>query len=227
MAVFGSEAEPGFAALIGDVVSSRTSPDRSRLQRRLLQEMEELNDRIGPGLASPLALTGGDEVQGLLARPEDAVEIVVGLSEAIFPERLVFGLGYGALSTEIYPDVARIDGPCFHRARSGLGELGDDGWLTARGFDPAEDRAVTALFALMGAIRARWTEKQLAYARAARRRPQKKVAEEFGVSPSTVSESLKASSFVIVRVGEEAARELLRQFGHTAESEGRSAEEPK
>lgn len=62
MAVFGSEPEPDLGTLIGDVVSSRTSPDRSRLQCRLLQEMEELNDRIGPGWASPLALTGGDEV---------------------------------------------------------------------------------------------------------------------------------------------------------------------
>lgn len=39
------------------------------------------------------------------------------------------------------------------------------------------------------------------------------VAAGFGVSPSVVSESLKAASFAAVREGELAAREALIEFG--------------
>lgn len=217
MVEFGSGTERQYAALIGDVVSSRHASDRRALQRRLIQEIDALNDRWSSALVTPLTLLRGDEVQGLVRRPEIVVDLVVGLSEAIFPELLLFGLGYGTLSTEVDRDIGNIDGPCFHRARSALQGVKRAGWLGALGFGPADDAVLTALFTLMSAIRARWTDKQLAYARAARRMPQKRVAKELGVSPSTVSESLKASSFAALEQGEEAAKLLLRQFGSRGE----------
>ena len=227
MGEFGLGAEVSYVALIGDVVGSRRSPDRRALQRRLRLGIEGINTRMGGRLSSPLALYGGDEVQGLLARPEGCVEIVVELSETIFPERLVFGLGYGTVSTELSPEVAQIDGPCFHRARSALEDVRGETWLKASGFGATTDTALTALFGLMAAIRSRWTEKQQIYVRAARRTSQKLVAEELGVSPSTVSESLRASSFAAVREGEQAARVLLAQFGPEDESAVDSGEQPK
>lgn len=227
MSQFGAEAESQFAALVGDVVSSRSSPDRSRLQQKLLQEIERLNRCFKVAFASPLALTSGDEVQALMAQPEAAVSVVVSLTEAIAPERLIFGLGYGELSTDIYPNVTQIDGPCFHAARSALQEKDADPWLIARGFGQSEDDVLTSLFTLMKAVRSRWTEKQLGYVRAVRQKPQKEVAAEFDVSPSTVSESLKASSFTAVLEGEKAARQLLRDFGSQTESSTNSGKRPK
>ena len=227
MGEFGLESEVSYAALIGDVVGSRRSPDRRALQRRLRYGIEKVNTDLGGWLSSPLALYGGDEVQGLVARPEACVEIVVGLSEAIFPECLVFGLGYGTVSTELSPDVAEIDGPCFHRARSALEDVRGEAWLKASGFGATTDMALTTLFGLMAAIRSRWTEKQQIYVRAARHKSQKSVAEELGVFPSTVSESLRASSFAAVREGEQAARVLLTQFGPEDESAVDSGEQPK
>lgn len=227
MAEFGEKSERKFLALIGDVISSRTSLDRAELQRRLLRKIESMNARWSPSLASPIALFKGDEVQALAKEPEAAVDIVLGLSEAIHPERLVFGLGYGRLSTELSPDVASIDGPCFHLARSALDDTGGELWVIARGFDVDTDRVLTTLFTLTGAIRSRWTKKQLLYARAARHKPQKEVAAQFGVSPSTVSESLKASSCAAVHEGEETARHLLRRFGLETESGMDSVKEAK
>jgi hypothetical protein len=218
MVEFGSGAEQEYVAVIGDVVGSRNTPNREALQHSLVHELDALNGRFREALVSPLALFKGDEVQALIGKASVTVDLVVGLSEAIFPERLSFGLGYGELSTKIDQDVARTDGPCFHRARSALEAAKTDDWLIARGFGPVEDSVLTALFSLMGSIRERWTKKQLAYARAARTMSQKGVAAEFGVVPSTVSQSLKAALFTQVLRGEDAARGLLGQFGRKAES---------
>lgn len=227
MSEFGSGTESRLAALIGDVVGSRHLENRSKLQRRLLAKTRELNRRLRAPLVGDLALIRGDEVQGLLRHPDCAVDIVWELSEAIFPARIVFGLGFGSISTDLYADVTQIDGPAFHRARSALEEVATDGWLVAHGFGESEDFVLTTLFTLMQAIRARWTEKQLGYVREARRRAQKEVAQHFGVSSSTVSESLKASAFQAVLEGEEAARRLLRHFGSRTESGESSVERPK
>ncbi len=217
MVEFGSGTELSYVAVIGDVVGSRHTPDRAALQRKLVREIDSLNGRFREALVSPLGLFKGDEVQALLGQPSVAVDLVVGLSEKIFPERLSFGLGYGGVSTEIHRDVARTDGPCFHRARSALEDAKVDDWLIARGFGPVEDSVLTALFSLMGSIRGRWTEKQFAYAKAARAKSQKSVAEEFDVYPSTVSQSLKASLLSQILRGEDAAKILLARFGPRAE----------
>lgn len=45
MVEFGPGTERQYAALIGDVVSSRRALERAALQRRLVQEIDALNDR--------------------------------------------------------------------------------------------------------------------------------------------------------------------------------------
>ena len=55
-----------------------------------------------------------------------AIDVVVALSDAIAPEEMIFGVGFGPLSTRIDPDVARMDGPCLHRAREALDEVNGD-----------------------------------------------------------------------------------------------------
>ncbi len=218
MTEFGSRGESAYAALIGDVVDSRKSPNRKELQKCLLVEIRKLNKFAGKAFLSPLALTAGDEVQVVLNEPEKIVDIVVGLSDAVAPETLIFGLGYGALSTEVDPNVARMDGPCLHRARAALREAQTGGmWLAARGFGEAEDRIISSLLNLIFAVRGRWTSKQRKYAQAARTKPQKDVAAEFGRVPATVSESLKAAFFSVVLEGEKEARRILENFGSRAE----------
>ena len=227
MAEFGSRAESEYVALIGDVVDSRNSSDRKGLQERLLREIHRLNRSDDGAFLSPLALTAGDEVQVVLTRPENVVDVVVALSDAIAPEKIIFGVGFGALSTQLDSDVARMDGPCLHRAREALGEVKTDRWLVARGFGAVLDQVLSAVFNLIYSVRSRWKPKQLSYARAARSdREQKEIAAEFGVNPSVVSESLKASSFSVVQEGERAARHLLEEFGSRAESALNSGKEP-
>ncbi len=225
MVRFGPKTESLHVALIGDLVASRELSDRGRVQRRLKAILEDLNLRLGrKSLAAPLALTAGDEFQGLLRSPDAAVAILVRLAEDLFPLRIIYGLGRGTLSTPVGRQVAALDGPCFHRARGAIEIARAQGrWLVADGFGAPSDQILSSLFRLMDAIRAGWTEKQMRYAREARGMLRKDVAARFKVSPSVVSESLKASSFDAVRDGEEAARALLASFGVPTESVAASA----
>lgn len=219
-------------ALIGDVVGSRELDDRAEMQRRLEDLMEALNHRFwdggdpGVGLAAPMRLTAGDEIQALLRVPEPAVEIVVTIADALYPVEVVWGLGMGALTTDLVEDVALVDGPCFHHARAAVEDAANRGtWLQARGFPAPFSDALSALFRLMGAVRARWKPAQMRYVRSARDRPQTEVAQMHGVDESTVSKALQAARFRDVETGEEAARRLLAWIADAAsvDSDGETA----
>ncbi|MGH7541380.1 MAG: SatD family protein [Gemmatimonadota bacterium] len=206
---------PVFFALIGDIVGSRDLPDRAVFQRELRDLVDELNAELeAEAIAAPLKLTAGDEIQALLARPDAAVDILVRIADRLHPASIVWGLGRGALATDLDPDVSALDGPCFHRARDALGAAARDGaWLRLEGFARPHDAALAALFRLMGGIRARWTEVQARYVRAVRTRLQREVAEQLGVSEPAVSKALASAQFTTVEEGERAARALLRWLG--------------
>ncbi|MFT7462374.1 MAG: hypothetical protein ACI9EF_000714 [Pseudohongiellaceae bacterium] len=86
-------------------------------------------------------------------------------------------------------------------------------WVVFQGFDTVDDRTLTSLFELMGAIRVEWTSKQSLYTvelRSLGKRIQ--VARKMRVSPSVVTESLQLSRFDAILNGEEAARLVLGRF---------------
>ncbi|MFW6174434.1 MAG: SatD family protein [Chloroflexota bacterium] len=203
-----------YVALIGDIAGSRELQDRAETQHRLQEQIALVNGDLSASgaIAAPLALTQGDEIQALLRAPEAAVDIIVRLSDELFPLRIRHGLGLGGLSTAPGPpwEVGSLDGPAFHLAREAIESAWEGGhWVVTRGFGEVSDLAADALFGLMDAVRSGWTEKQAAYSRDARRMMQKDVAARHGVRPSVVSESLKASSHAAVIAGEQAARALL------------------
>lgn len=221
-------AEPPVLALIGDLVASREHPRRQEVQAELRRKLAALDEDLGPDvLGAPIALGAGDEVQALLRVPSHAVRVVQELTDHLqtaplehgpLEQEIAFGLGWGALSTGPLPppparaeSTALLDGPCFHAARTALERAQKQRlWVACGGLGGSRDLVLESLFELMGAIRGRWAPMQSRYALQMRRHGQQKgVAEEFGVSPSVISESLKAARFEAVLRGEEAARALL------------------
>jgi len=203
--------------------------DRARFQRELQDLLTTVNRGFGRGVvAAPMAITAGDEIQGLFRRPRAVVEVVTRIGEALFPVRLVYGLGWGPLATDLGRNVARLDGPCFHEARSALRKAAKDGaWVVAGGFGERADILISALFRLMDEIRSRWKDRQVTYVREARTDLQKNVAARLGVTPSTVSESLKAAGYSALLQGESALEDLLAEFGPETESGASSVARPK
>lgn len=216
-----------YLALIGDLVGSReeTSDARQKLQQEVARLLGEENRRLGPErLAAPIVQTAGDEVQALFRGPDGLADFAFRATGRLYgrAERpIAFGVGLGAISTPAMPpspaqaeNVALVDGPAFHRARAALERARKRReWAVFEGFGDPGDLLLDYLFQSMWAIRARWTATQNLSATDMRELGlQKEVARRQGVSPSVVSESLKAASFEVVLAGEEAARRALAHF---------------
>ncbi|HEX7100561.1 MAG TPA: SatD family protein [Acidimicrobiia bacterium] len=104
------------AALIGDVVASRESPDRASLQERLLGVLKAVSERH----SSELAVTLGDEFQGRYATLAEAVAVSWELHIRCLPfARLRLGLGWGEILVEAAGPFGQ-DGPAWWNARDAI-----------------------------------------------------------------------------------------------------------
>lgn len=220
------EARRVFVVIIGDIVGSRQLPDRAVAQDRLREAVAAFNAKSEYDLAASLEVTGGDEIKTILDDPVVCVDLITGLSEALHPMEMAWGVGRGPITTSWVPDVGNLDGPCFHRARQASEEASKDGiWARAYGFSPLDDRILGTLFRLTGAIRSVWTEKQMAYIRSARVQSQKATAAEFDVTEGAVSQSLQRARFADVEEAEATLRELLARYRPGAERPDRFEDE--
>lgn len=216
MSGFGNNGEL-YVALIADLRGSRDHPDRAGLQERLRATLDAVNAAHTPSAA--LTITAGDEFQGLLdaTRAGTAVDLVVEVTESLYPEEIAFGLGWGALATPRRRTgvVSELDGPCFHRARDALERARSEStWVALAGAGKELDDLVSGTFGLMAAIRAGWTEKQAMYVRDARRATHyKDVAEAHSVVRSVVTESLQAAHFKALLRAEDGVRAALSALG--------------
>lgn len=107
------------AALIGDLVGSRTAPDRSAVHRRLTAQ---LNARPAPRgqVVSPPEVTAGDEFQGVYRTVGAALHAAFTLRLALLPDIDVrFGVGWGAV-TMLDPARGTQDGPAWWAARDAI-----------------------------------------------------------------------------------------------------------
>jgi hypothetical protein len=214
---------PLYLALAADVVGSRTRTDRRRLQQALLRAIQRENQRLPrAGVAAPLALSSGDQLQILLRHPLLAADLIRSLADdpdlaGPFP-LLRFGLGYGGLSTGPLPAApaqasspGSLDGPCFHRAQSALSAAKAEGaWVRTSGLPEVLEAGLHGLFDLLAVVRGGWSAKQAQASRHMRGlATQRELAARLGLSPSVVSERLKSAHHNALLAGERAADALL------------------
>lgn len=107
-------------ALIGDIVGSRSLPDRAAAQDRVGEVLARVADLV-PG-AQPLEATIGDEVQGAYRTLGEALRAQLLLRVLLHPDvDLRVGIGHGA--TQVYDADRRPllqDGPVWWAAREAL-----------------------------------------------------------------------------------------------------------
>jgi hypothetical protein len=118
-----------YIALIGDIRQSKGLAERQQIQQRLRETCDELNQRSDElGLVSPFTITLGDEFQALFGHAAGLWRCIFRIESLLRPVRLRYGVGVGAIDTEINRASAiGMDGPAFHRAREAVDSLRQDG----------------------------------------------------------------------------------------------------
>lgn len=227
-----------YLAILGDVVGSRHVEDRENLRLKLRDGLRVIEGQPSlsralaarsepPVLAAGPEISAGDEVQVLLragalpGRP--AIDILDLLTTKLRPYRMAFGLGIGTLATGIDGDasVQELDGNCFHRAREALARAKSRRRWAVVIADPDHsapnvatlERAANAILRLTGDIRSGWTDRQTEVMEKLEETPlQKDVARELDVSPSVISEVLRAARRDAVHEADLAVASLLNHM---------------
>ncbi len=220
-----------YLAVLGDLVGSRDAPDRARLSQELKDCFRDFaRPDVREQIAAGPEITSGDEFQLLLhwewtaqsSPGEAAARFLQTVSDGL-SVGVAFGLGVGTLSTGIRGPIRELDGTCFHRAREALQEAKREGRWAVLGSQVEDDGgpdfnihrgqvidAINALLRLEGEIRRTWTSRQLEIVRLTRTIPRRKdIAEKIQVSPSVVSEALKAARHDAVWEAEERVKTLI------------------
>ncbi len=218
-----------YLTIIGDILRSRKLADRAGTQSNLEHALSALNRSLGDELASRFVVTLGDEFQGLLTSPAEAMDVLLDLERSMDFIPVRYGLGWGALSTELKEVAIGMDGPCFHHARAALDRgKKEKRWITVAGFGDGEDKILNGFLSLMAVVREGWTETQaLTVSMARHSKMQKDVAKELGVVPSVVSESLSAASYSRFREADAALSMLMSRFAVSPEQANSSANKEK
>lgn len=117
--------------IIGDIEGSRElkEAEREEVQEQLKAILNQINSDAA-GLASPYTITLGDEFQAVYAHAGDLFTHCWRILSAVFPVKIRFSIGVGAIVTPINTERAiGMDGPAFHAARDGIEQLKELGFL--------------------------------------------------------------------------------------------------
>src|SRR6476659_6111567 len=108
-------------AVLGDLVSSRTSGDRRSVHEQVVAALATVNEEFAP--MSPLVVTVGDEHQGVFDSLGTALTATLRLRLLLLPEVDVrHGLGVGAM-TVLQERPLIQDGPAWWAARAAIEEV--------------------------------------------------------------------------------------------------------
>lgn len=132
---------PNSLVLIADIKSSREveGKEREKLQQKLEDTLDELNEK-GEGVVSPYTVTLGDEFQAVFGKADAVFVHILKIMAAMHPVEVRFSLSVGEISTPINTEQAiGMDGPAFHKAREGIDNLKESGFLLRVSTEDDED----------------------------------------------------------------------------------------
>jgi len=212
------------AAELRDADGRPLQRDRpSSLESEVAQVQQLLINR---DLAAPFVVQGGG-IQAVFRTGVGVTRALAELSDRMHPFRWQFGIGFGTFESRSDATGLVLDGSCLDRARAALWTARRDRRSSvAVGFGSPEDSTLATILELIDQIRGRWTRRQAETVRAARDAKGKEVAAAFGVSPSVVSESLKAASFKPLLRAERSLTEAFERFGTEGSYRGDQVQYP-
>lgn len=204
--------------VIGDLVGSRRSVDRATAHDRFQRGIESINATYAPPV--PLRITVGDEFQGIFASLGDAITATLRLRMTLLPDVDVRqGIGWGRVLV-LAEDPRVEDGPGWWAARAAI--------ETAAAYEhKAPLRAVRTAYVaaddepgpvqalVNAALMSRdqmvsgLSERSMSVLDGLMRgRRQQDIADDLGISPSAVSQRVRAEGIGVLLATDELLRDL-------------------
>lgn len=204
------------ALVIGDLVGSRSAADRSSLHASLLQALDEVNGHLAP--VRPLHVTAGDEFQGVFASLGAALTATLLVRLRLRPAHDVrHGVAWGPRT--VLDQSGIEDGPGWWAARAAIEAVHDaeqsagsrhlrTAYRVAAEFDGPGEGPVNAALVLRDERVSALSERSLSVlCGLLDGRSQKDIAEALSISPSAVSQRVRADGLAALV----SAHELLGQ----------------
>lgn len=202
--------------LLGDVVSSRQIVDRDLFQSRLVELCSMINAEYARDIYAPFkGLKGLDEIGGVLKDISNAFNIIILISEMLYPCKMRCSLVYDFVDTALDSgDVAKMDGPAFHRASKAILELKETELLTRIAVeDEVLDKILEGEINLILQFReARTPQQRKIIKEYELMKNQIKVSESLGLSQQYVSMTLKRARWKMLKDLEEGLNRSLHSY---------------
>ena len=199
-----------YCAIIGDINSSRSLPDRAKVQRKFTAALGKINKEFRGSIASGFLVTLGDEFQGLLTAPGESYDLIRRFEDLMEPVRFAFGVGVGTLSTPLKREKALgMDGEAFHRARKALGEAKRRRRTICYSLGSDRDNVVNALVALMDRQWLRLTLRQRQIMRLLNEQSAKDVARRLRITVQAISKAKHSGAMTELEEASAALRRIL------------------
>lgn len=160
-----------YVAIVGDIKKSKKIDNRSEVQNKLKQVLEEINNKYKSDVSAKFIITLGDEFQGLLGNGINTINIISEIERKMYPVRMRFGIGIGKITTDVNKEMALgADGPGYYKARNAIEYLKDnenkkqaiaaDVRFEVESDNQATTIMLNTILELMTAIKESWSDRQ-------------------------------------------------------------------
>ena len=213
-----------YLAVIGDIKGSKQLEDRDNTQIRLNDTLRLANKRFANSIASKFTITLGDEFQGLLHNSDHLFPILQEIEREMYPIHIRFGIGVGAITTKINPNLAiGADGPAYYNARKAIEYLKQsekkkqteaaDIRIEASGYNQLPTELLNTILLLLTAIKQDWStqQRQIIGNMLAHRDTQSNVAERMNIRQPTVQKSLSGGNYYAYQEALSTLEKTLRE----------------
>ncbi|MFA9377871.1 MAG: SatD family protein [Lachnotalea sp.] len=214
-----------YVAIIGDIKNSNKFKDRKSVQEKLKSTLEKINEKYEYGISAKFIITLGDEFQGLLCEGENVFNIVEEIQRKMYPVEIRFGIGVGAISTDINSEMALgADGPAYYMARKSIEFLKQNvqknkTYHSDIRIEIDEDKKsieemLNTILLLLEVIRKNWTDRQreIIWDSVTYQDSQEKSAKRLEIAQSSVQRGLTNGNFYAYKEGKATINNVLKEI---------------
>ena len=209
---------PASVTVIGDLVGSRRSADRVAVHTRFGQAIEAINAEFAPVV--PLRIGLGDEFQGIFTTLGAAISATLRLRMALLPDVDVRqGIGWGRVVV-LAAEPRVEDGPGWWAARAAIETVEArerkaalravrTAYVAADGEAGPDPVLVNATLMSRDVVVSGLSERSMSVLDGLMRgRRQQDIADDLGISPSAVSQRVRAEGLAVVVAADALLRDL-------------------